>query len=63
MKQRLYTIIFESDTRSGKAFDIGIMIAILASVSVVMLDTVSVLHHVLEGYFTDLNGYLRLFFQ
>lgn len=40
-RQRLHTIIFESDTPGGKAFDIVLLISILASVVVVMLDSVS----------------------
>lgn len=37
---RLYDIIFESDTRAGRVFDIGLMLLILASLVVVMLDSV-----------------------
>lgn len=40
-QQKLYTIIFESDTRAGKLFDILLILAILASVLVVMLDSVA----------------------
>lgn len=40
-RQRLHTIIFESDTPGGKAFDIVLLVSILASVVVVMLDSVS----------------------
>ncbi len=37
---RLYTIIFEADTRAGRLFDLLLIVAILASVVVVMLDSV-----------------------
>ncbi|AZP10685.1 ion transporter [Undibacterium parvum] len=37
----LYTIIFEADTRAGRYFDIGLIIAILVSVLVVMLDSMA----------------------
>ena len=40
MKQKLYQIIFEHDTPAGKAFDIGLIICVLASVLAVMLETV-----------------------
>ena len=40
---RLYDIIFESDTRAGRAFDIGLMLLILTSLVVVMLDSVPAL--------------------
>ncbi|MEO5700023.1 MAG: ion transporter [Casimicrobiaceae bacterium] len=39
-RARLYVIIFESDTPAGIAFDIGLLIVIVASVLVVMLDSV-----------------------
>ncbi|HKP04579.1 MAG TPA: ion transporter [Chthoniobacterales bacterium] len=39
-KHRLYSIIFESDTRAGRAFDIGLLIAIGVSITVVMLESV-----------------------
>lgn len=41
IRQRLYSIIFEHDTRAGRAFDIALIIAILLSVTVVMLDSVA----------------------
>lgn len=37
---QLYNILFETDTRSGRVFDVVLMVAILASVLVVMLDSV-----------------------
>ena len=37
---QLYDILFETDTRSARAFDIVLIVAILASVLVVMLDSV-----------------------
>ncbi|MEP7207906.1 MAG: ion transporter [Casimicrobiaceae bacterium] len=39
-RARLYVIIFESDTPAGIAFDIGLLLVIVASVLVVMLDSV-----------------------
>ena len=39
-KHKLYLIIFEANTPGGKAFDIGLLLAILASVGVVMLESV-----------------------
>jgi voltage-gated potassium channel len=37
---RLYTIIFEADTRAGRMFDKGLMAFILLSITVVVLDSV-----------------------
>ncbi len=39
-QQRLYDIIFEAETPSGKAFDIALLIAIILSVVAVMLESV-----------------------
>ncbi|MEZ4702220.1 MAG: ion transporter [Rhodothermales bacterium] len=40
-RHKLHEIIFEADTRAGKAFDVGLIIAILLSVLAVMLESVS----------------------
>ena len=60
-RSRLHEVIFESNTSAGKAFDICLLICILASICVVMLDSVSSLHSrysnlffVLEWFFTIL---------
>jgi voltage-gated potassium channel len=56
---RLYTIIFEADTKAGRRFDISLVVAILLSILVVVLDSVpaisahySGLMYVLEWGFT-----------
>ncbi|MBN8494430.1 MAG: ion transporter [Burkholderiales bacterium] len=41
---RLYTIIFEADTRAGRLFDLVLIGFILASVTVVVLDSVAAVH-------------------
>jgi voltage-gated potassium channel len=41
---RLYTIIFEADTRAGRAFDLILIGFILASVAVVVLDSMAAVH-------------------
>jgi voltage-gated potassium channel len=41
LRYRLHEIIYEADTTAGKLFDIALIICILASVVVVMLDSVS----------------------
>ena len=40
MREKLYHIIFESDTPAGKAFDVALLIAILLSILVVTLESV-----------------------
>jgi voltage-gated potassium channel len=58
---RLFTVIFEADTRSGRLFDLALVWLILASVAVVMLDSFASVHarwgevfSVLEWVFTVL---------
>ncbi len=41
---RLYTIIFEADTRTGLAFDILLVVAITLSVLIVIMDSVQSIH-------------------
>jgi voltage-gated potassium channel len=60
-RRELYVVIFESDTRAGLLFDQALLVTILASVTVVMLDSVvsvSSRYHtllaVLEWIFTAL---------
>lgn len=40
-RERLYIIIFEADTRAGRLFDLGLIAAIVISVTVVVLDSVN----------------------
>ncbi|OGA02422.1 MAG: ion transporter [Betaproteobacteria bacterium RIFCSPLOWO2_02_FULL_62_17] len=58
-QRKAFTVIFESDTRAGRNFDVALLAAILVSVVVVMLDSVESittrhgqLFHVLEWGFT-----------
>jgi voltage-gated potassium channel len=41
---RLYTVIFEADTRAGRVFDLALIALILASVAVVVLDSIATVH-------------------
>ena len=40
LKQRLYTIIFGTETRAGKLFDLALIVVILASVLALMAESV-----------------------
>ena len=40
LRRRLFHIIFESDTKAGRAFDVALLLAIVVSVAVVILDSV-----------------------
>jgi voltage-gated potassium channel len=43
-RQALYVVIFRHDTPAGRAFDIALMLAIAASVGVVLLDSIAGVH-------------------
>lgn len=60
-RHRLHEVIYESNTRAGKTFDIVLLLAIIASILVVMMDSVAWLNQrygplffVLEWVFTGL---------
>ena len=69
-RYKIHEIIFEADTPLGKAFDIGLILTILASVVVVMLDSVDEVRmeygealKIAEWYFTiafTIEYFLRL---
>jgi voltage-gated potassium channel len=59
---RLYTIVFESDTRAGRAFDLTLMCLILTSVGVVMLDSVEAIHTRWGELFTILEWFFTAIF-
>lgn len=44
LRSRLHEIVFEADTRAGRAFDAMLLLFILASVAVVLLDSVAWVH-------------------
>lgn len=62
-QHKIYTIIFGSDTKAGKAFDVWLMIFIILSVLTVMLDSVNSLHHSLEVYFIVLEWAFTVMFS
>ena len=43
-RARLHQVVFESNTKAGKLFDISLLICILLSIMIVMLDSVNSLH-------------------
>ena len=58
-REKLYVVIFGSDTPAGKLFDLLLIVIITASVAVVMLDSVKAIHarygsalHTAEWFFT-----------
>ena len=62
LRLRLYTIIFEADTRAGRAFDLALLAAILTSVAVVIMDSVDSLSSRYRDLFQVLEwGFTLLF--
>lgn len=62
LKLRLYTIIFEADTRAGRRFDILLVAAILLSIVVVVFDSMPPVHAAYGQSFSLLEwGFTMLF--
>ncbi|MFD0748842.1 ion transporter [Mucilaginibacter calamicampi] len=61
-RYRLHEIIYESNTRAGKAFDVGLLIAIFTSILVVMLDSVESLHRPCATLFNRLEWFYTFLF-
>nr|QLG20449.1 potassium voltage-gated channel subfamily KQT [uncultured bacterium]QLG20491.1 potassium voltage-gated channel subfamily KQT [uncultured bacterium] len=59
---RLYTIIFESDTRAGRWFDQCLILFILLSIAVVVADSVPYLHERLSEFFSAAEWIFTLLF-
>jgi voltage-gated potassium channel len=59
---RVYTVIFEADTRAGRAFDIALIAMILASVAVVVLDSMASVHAQHAGLLLALEWFFTLAF-
>jgi voltage-gated potassium channel len=59
---KLFSIIFESDTRAGRMFDLALIWLILGSVGVVMLDSFEALHARWGAAFTALEWVFTLLF-
>ncbi|NOR86165.1 MAG: ion transporter [Bacteroidales bacterium] len=62
LKHKLHVIILEADTPYGKVFDILLLLSILASVLVVMLDSVASISQKFEDLFYYLEWMFTIFF-
>ncbi len=58
-----YEIVFESDTRAGKLFDIALLICILLSVLVVMLESVRTIHEQWGAFLIGAEWFFTLIFS
>jgi voltage-gated potassium channel len=59
----LYVIIFEADTRAGKLFDLLLLASILASVAVVILDSVEAVSRDHAALFDALEWFFTILFS
>ena len=63
LRKKLYTIIFEADTRPGKMFDVVLMILILVSVLAVILETIKPIDQRYHVYFLYTEWIITLLFS
>ena len=62
-RERLHEVIFEADTKAGKWFDIILLIAILASVIIVIMESVPSYQAKYGALFTTLEWIFTIFFS
>lgn len=62
MRRRLHEIIFEADTPAGKAFDVALLVAILASILVVALESVDLVHSQYAAFLKGLEWFFTIIF-
>jgi len=62
IKERLYEIIFEADTREGKTFDVLLITAIVISIIAVILDSVPEINAGWHGTFMTIEWIITIFF-
>lgn len=61
-RKKLHDTIYESNTTAGKVFDISLLVLIMASIVVVMLDSIKSMHEKYGGLFYVLEwGFTGLF--
>ena len=62
LQEKIYLIIFKFDTPLGKAFDVSLLVAIVASVLVVMLESIARLSNKYHDLFYTLEWIFTIFF-
>lgn len=63
IRDKLNKIIFESDTKSGKLFDLILLWSILVSVIVVIFDSISGLHNKYDSGFYSIEWFFTIIFS
>jgi len=62
IKQKLFEIVFEADTKEGKAFDVVLLIAIVFSIALVMLSSVREIELKYHTFLISSEWVLTIFF-
>ena len=62
LKKKLYIIIFESNTKAGKAFDVALLWAIVASIALVVIESMQGITPFWKEVFTVLEYVFTFFF-
>lgn len=62
LKKKLYSIIFESDTKLGKTFDITLLWVIVVSILLVIVESMPGLHPIVKTIFTVFEYVFTFFF-
>jgi voltage-gated potassium channel len=61
-KKKLHTVIYESNTTAGRAFDVALLVFIVVSILVVMLDSIPSLHQQYGSLFWTLEWIFTILF-
>ena len=62
LRRRVYSVVFLSDTPAGRAFDLALIVAIVASVGVVMLDSVASVRQHAGAFFLAAEWFFTVLF-
>jgi voltage-gated potassium channel len=62
LRARLHEIVFEADTAAGKAFDLGVLVCIFASVAAVVLESVASVRSQFGGELRALEWFFTVLF-
>jgi len=63
LRQKIYTVIFGTDTKAGRAFDIILLWMIILSVTVVVFESVAILQEKFGTFFTTTEWFFTLIFS
>ena len=61
-RNRVHEIIFEADTKAGKAFDVSLLVLIILSVILVMLESIDEYNNTYNQLFEQLEWGITIFF-